>query len=244
MKKAISLLVMVTISLTTFAQQMTLEEAIKKQINFDNSEEYYSFDLKTLPNDSTLSVVAVTKYHGGQPSDTGFVVDLILLLVDNASQKILSKFTEKEKFLSDAIGLYPVKLDMANYTMANGVRAFGVRDHYNGSSKPNPYEAENISLYYIKNKEFQLVLNKLETYQYSGETDTKCAFEGEEINTVLIMQKTKTNGYFDIKVESVITVLKSENAKNAKDDCISTEKKLKPTTQRLQFVNGKYQFKK
>jgi hypothetical protein len=244
MKKAISLLVMVTASLTTFGQQMTLEEAVKKQINFDNSEEYYSFDLKSLPNDETLSVAAITKYSNGKSNEGGFVVDLILLLIDNNSQNIVSKYIELEKFTSDAVRLYPITLDMANYTMADGVRAFGVRDRYNGSSKPNPYEAENISLYYIKNKEFQLVLNKLETYQYSGETDTRCAFEGEKINTVLIMQKTKTNGYFDIKAKSVTTVMKSEIAKNTENDCITTEKKLKPKTRLIQFVNGKYQLKK
>lgn len=239
MKKTFTLLFLL-ISLSAMAQEKPFEEAIT-QATVDSDSTHIDFDVKPLPNDATKSIAAVIRHYGEH--EEGDILDLVLLLIDNESEKILAKNTEEEKYSSDAIRLDGVKLDMANYTVADGLLAFGVRDSYSGSSHPNPYGSENISLYTIKDNKFNLVLDKFETYSYSGETDMKCYFDGEETNSVLIMQKTKTSGYYDIKVKTTKKIMKSRPVKKD-DDCIDSEKKLKPTYTTLKFIGGNYQPKK
>jgi len=221
------------------SQTNTLEEVIEKATN-GNKCYYYQLDLKPLPTNSTLSVGCVTKSEKG-PEDGIMEVDLVLILIDNTSHKILAQHAEAQKYTSDAIGLSSVSLDMANYKVTDKQRAFGVRDNYTGSSNPNPCDSGNISLYIIENNHFKLILDKFQTYLYNGETNMKCYFDGEETNSVLIMEKSKTNGYYDIRIKSVKTILKSRAPKNPDDDCIDTPTKQKPTYCTLKFLKGRYQ---
>ena len=198
---------------------------IAKQLNI-NQGDYQSSDTKVLQNNPELSIVLIAKYinlpYTGE--EEGFSCDLLLVLVNNKTETITSKFIEEDKFTSDAIRLEEVVLDMANFSVTDDIKAFGVRDKYSGSSGPNPSGSESLSLYSIKNNQISPILDNFETYNYTGETDMRCNFHGETINSVLIMQKTKTNGYYDIKVRSITTIETSRNPKKKDGDCIETER--------------------
>ncbi len=219
----------------SFSQENPLEEVIKKATEYEKSD-YYNIEIKKLPDHPNLSVAGVIR-NEKQEGQESYDVDLVLLLIDNVSQKIISQHIEKRKYSSDAIGLSGISLDMANYKVTDNWRAFGVRDSYIGSSQPNPYDTGNLSLYIIKDNKFQLILNKFEVYESSEEWDMSCYFDGKQTNSVFIMQKTKTNGYYDIKVSTVKTLRKSRKKGN---DCVDSETKLKPTYKTLKFVGGKY----
>lgn len=241
MKKGIILLLLF-IGTLSFGQTDKIEEAIMKETNADGSFNY-KYDIKVLPNDPSKSIAAVSK--SDDDDDEGiYDTDLILLLIDNASQKILAKLIEKDRFSSDAVMLTGIELDLANYSVADGVTAFGIRDSYETQSQPNPYASHNLSLYIIKGDTFQPLLEGFQTYIFRGETDMKCYFDGIEADSVLIMQKNKTNGYYDIKVRTDITALKTRNPKKKDDDCINLDKKLKPAYRTLQFSKGQYRLKK
>lgn len=236
------------LNLIVFGQENPLEELVRKAANIESGANHI-IDIKAAPNDASKSIASVIKYNiakgdSGEGIEGVSDVDLLLFLVDNASQKILIQQKEAAKYTSDAIRLSTVKLDMADYTIADGIKAFGVRDSYEGSSKPNPSGAENISLYIINGTKFQLILDRLETYSYSGETDMQCNFDGEETRSVLMMEETKTNGFYDIKMRSNKKILQSRKPKKKDGDCIETETKLKPTYKTMSFVNGAYQWKK
>lgn len=237
MKKIICILFLF-VNLIVFGQDNPLEDIVRKATHTEDGN--INLDIQKLPNDSSKSVAALVKRI--DDSEDGVEdLDLTLLLIDNASQKILSQYTEEEKYTSDAVMLEGIKLDMSNYLITDGIRAFGIRDHYRTQSQPNPYGSENLSLYMIKGDKFYPILDKFQTYLYSGETDMKCYFDGEETNSLLIMQQSKTNGYYDIKVKSTKKILRSRNPKKADGDCIDSEKKLKPTYRTLKFVKGSYQ---
>lgn len=225
----------------TFAQNNSLDEAIKKEINY-KWEDYHDFVLKVLPNNPSLAVASGTKFN--EKEDDFFSCDLLLLLIDTKTQKIIDRYTEKDAYQSDAYYLSGIDLDMANYKVSDEYRAFGVRDSYSASSRPNPSGSVNISLYIIRNNKIEKVLDSFETYTFQGETDMNCNFHGEESTSVLIMDKTKINGFFDIQVRNTKTIKKTIEPKTKDGDCINKDKKLKPTSQTLQYVNGAYQLKK
>lgn len=224
-----------------FAQDSLLEEPVKKEINY-NEEDYFGFTLKVLPNNPSLAIASATKYTEKHTDD--FRCDLILLLIDTQTQKIIDRYTEKNKFQSDAYYLYEVALDMANYKVSDTDRAFGVRSTYSGSSRVNPFGQTDIALFIIKNNKILRLMDFYKLDDHSGEWDGECTYDGEETNSVLIMEKEKTNGFYNIQIKSSKTIRKSETPKTPDDDCIEMDKKLRPTYKTLRFVKGKYQPKK
>lgn len=241
MRKTVFLLVLCLSSIVTLAQNTGLKDIIKKEINYDD-EHYFSFDLKSLP-ESNFSVAAVTKYNG-EVSEDGFDCDLILLLIDNDTEQIIDRYTEKKKYTSDSFELSPVSLDMANYKVTESKRAFGLRASYSASSRVSPTWMENLSLFIIEKNKIKLLLNEFPMGKSHGEWDTNCNYDGEETAVLAIMQSKKTNGYFDILIKSTKTIRKSRAPKKEDEPCIDNNIKQKPTTQLLQFANGKYQLKR
>lgn len=242
MKNSILIFILFLFSQSLFSQENKLEEKIKNDIQY-NEESFFSFDIRKLPNNPLLSVAVVTKYNGEHNSD-GFECDLILLLIDNQTKKIIYKLIDDTKFGSDAFMLTSVTLDVANYSVSDTFRAFGVRSNYEGSSRVNPASDENIMLFIIRNNKIEKIMNNYEMKHFIGENDARCNYDNEESESIFIMQKEKTNGFFNILIKNKITKTKSIASKNDEIDCIETIKKLKPTYKTLIYKNGKFSSKK
>lgn len=243
MKKIIVAIALFTHFFVT-AQDNPLEEIIKKEIQY-NEEDYYDFDLKILPNNAKRALVAMAKYNGPHPSGEVFTCDLIVLLIDADTHKIIDRYEEPEAYVSDAYYLAHVKLDVANYAVADNVRAFGVRSEFRGSSQVFPSWGTSIAMFSIKNNKITQILDDYPMNDGLGERDMgSCTYDGEELTSVLILQKEKTNGYYNLKVKTVKTIKKIRNPKNPTGDCVDHSTKLKPTYKILTFANGKYTLKK
>jgi hypothetical protein len=227
---------------SVFSQENQLEEKIKKEIKY-NEDDYFSFEIKTLPNNPSNAIVVLVKYNGAHESD-GFDCDLILQLVETSTGKTIHKITLKNEYSSDAISLTNIALDMGNYKIKEGKRAFGIRSHYVGSSSVYPYVAENISLFMIQDNTIVKILDNFEAALNKGETDLRCHSTYEESNAVFIIQKEKTNEFYNISVKTKVTITKSMPSKTDEDDCIETKTELKPTYKTLIYKNGKYSIKK
>lgn len=241
MKKAL-LLFGLLIAISGFSQENLLEESIKKQLKFEE-EDYYRFEVKTLPNNKNLSIAAIAKYNG-PVDESSFDCDLILALVDNTSQKIIDRYVEEKKFSSDSYQLSYVTLDMANYKVTDEIRAFGIRVGFEGSSRVYPSWDNSLSLFIIEKNKIKKILDTFPMDELHGDWDIDCKYDGEKTTSVAIMQSNKTNGFYDIAIKTTKTISKSRAPKKKGDPCIETETKDKPTTQLLQFVKGKYQLKK
>jgi hypothetical protein len=238
--KKLLLFVTFLISGVCCSQDNTLEETIKKEVNYKD-EEYHDFVVKVLPHNPALAIGCATKYNG-EVADDGFNCDLILLLIDTKTEKIISRYTEEDAYQSDAYQLSEVGLDMANYKVSDNLRAFGVRSHFSGSSRVYPSSDTAISLFIIKNNKIEKILNQLEVKSFSGDWDTNCHFDGEEVLSILIMQKEKNNGFFNIQVKTVKTIRKARLSKSG--DCIDSSSAANPIFQTLEYVNGEYQLRK
>jgi hypothetical protein len=166
----------------------------------------------------------------GEDEDA-FTVDIYLVLADTKTGAILCSLTEKERYTSDAIRLTSFQIDTAPYKLAPHVRAIGIRASYTGSSRPNPFGEETLSLYIQQDKAFIKVLSDFVTYQSSGEWDTNCTGNFSSSKSVLVILPEKTNGYNNIQVNTKTT--ETENVvKN--EDCISSDTETK-STQKLIF---------
>lgn len=239
MKQIILIIVFAFSSAIGFSQESALEETIKKQINY-NDEDFFSFDVKKLPNDSHLAIAVATKYSVVKDDKEYFEVNQLLYLYNSKTEKILYKLEEKGKYISDAIELKPVVIDSAFYDINTKEIAFGVKVAYNGSSRAFPYYSENIFLYSVNKRKIKAIADGIEIHEFRAEWDMNCSLEGEETNSMLLLDTKMTNGYYNFKLNTTVTILKTTPPLNENDDCIEENTTLAPVTQVLTFKNGKY----
>lgn len=240
MKKGFAVLLLLFFFVNTYCQEQNevLLNKVLSQLKLNKKDIHEPlYRSKVLPNKTSNSVLVIPKYNVNETDEQGhdfFVFDAYILVADNATGKIISKFVEKEAWTSDAMVLSEVTIDTGLYQLNEKDRAFGVRVSYRGSSNPNPYSYTDLSLFIIQNNLLKRVLNNYQIDRYSGEWDTRCAGEFTQINSVINFDKNRTNGFKNIILKNTIENTKSY-MKN--DEC---EKKVtaSKTVKYLKF-NGK-----
>lgn len=191
----------------------------------------------SLKSDSIDSEFSVTKPHPENKSATIVLLalpqgddedfqmyDTYLVIADTQTGTILYSLFEKERYTSDAVRLTGIQIDTAPYRLATNVRAIGIRATSTGSSRPNPFGEETLSLYIQQGKTFTKVLHDFVTYQSTGEWDTNCAGNFSSSKSVLVILPEKTNGYSTIQVNTKTT--DTENISKG-DDCLSSDTETK-----------------
>ena len=130
--------------------------------------------------------------------------------------------------------LSDITIDTGIYQLNEKERAFGIRVDYEGSSRPNPFNKTDLSLFVVQNNNLKRILSNYPITEFHGEWDTNCAGEFEDINSVIDIDKNKTNGFRNLTIKSKI-----EQTKNiaTKDDCVE-KKTTKLSTIKLKY-NGK-----
>ena len=96
------------------------------------------------------SVLVIPKYDINEQDNEGhdyFVLDAYIVVIDNATGKIICKFIEPNAWTSDALMLTGISIDTGLYHLNTTTRAFGIRVDYTGSSRPNPFSETHLSLY-------------------------------------------------------------------------------------------------
>ena len=177
---------------------------------------------KPHPENKNATIVLLALPRGDEKDFQ--IYDTYLVIADTKTGSILYSIFEKERYTSDAVRLTSIQIDTAPYRLAANVRAIGIRAAYTGSSRPNPFGEETLSLYIQQGKTFIKVIDDFVTYQSTGEWDTNCAGNFSASKSVLIMLTEKTNGYNNIQVNTKTTdtenILKNE-------DCISSDTETK-----------------
>ena len=173
---------------------------------------------KKMPNkeDSYIIVIPVLE---GVEEDDGFTVRNTILITDGAG-KIKNQYADPEEYFSDAVMLQSFTVDTGLYNLNSNVRAFGIVANYKSQSQPNPYSADEISLYFTQGNTLKNILNQYQIYRSGGEWDMKCAGEFNYANSVIMIAKEKTNGFANLKVKTskTLTVGKIVN-----DECTESE---------------------
>ncbi len=192
-------------------QQLNLKES---QINLN------LFTEKVLPNYKAQSVLLIPKYKTNEQDEYEnyfLVMDAIVLVVDNASGKILYQNIEPETWVSDAMIMESLVIDTGLYILADQKRAFGVRVNTHNTSGPNPFALEELKLYLVDNKKLNRITDNITVYRNSGDWDIKCNGEfSTEITSIEVDNKNKSNGLNNLKLK---TSIKKEINTLIKGDC-------------------------
>lgn len=190
----------------------------------------------------------VSEEHPDNPDDIIVVVPEIveegehyfelnnhILIINARSGEVMQKFSQKG-LTSDAVMLRDIKIDIGPYLVTENTHAFGILMYRYGTSRANPYENENIELFIKSGDTLKNVLYNFDIMDYGGERVADC--EGEYLRTTsaLMPLTTKTNGFFDIRVESEIIYTESSLDKDG--ECNATDKH--STQTKLLKFNGKF----
>lgn len=176
-------------------------DQVLKQLKLNSSKvESQFYTEKKMPNadDSYIIVVPVLKEKEGNDY---YLIQNYILITDEKG-KIKNQFFDPEEITSDAIMLQGFTIDTGLYNLNSTTRAFGVSASYRGSSNPNPYGASDMSMYYPTGKTLKKVLNQYPLVKSGGEWDMACTGEFYDDVSVIILDKTKTNGFANLKIKT------------------------------------------
>ncbi|MGV8886734.1 MAG: hypothetical protein ACOH2P_01420 [Pseudomonas sp.] len=165
---------------------------------------------KDWPASPDLTLTATSEHEPNpafESSGPDGIYDLSLAVVSSSDSKPLASFHQASAFVSDAIAIEDLQLDTARYMLTPDLRAFGVRTTFKGSSRVNPLNETLLSLYVKEGDALRSVMDRLITYEFSGEWDGNCAGERYETLRTVEMTKTSSHGYADLIVKSVTTDL-------------------------------------
>lgn len=224
-----------------FSQYASYTERALAHIGIQESQCHENlFAEKELPfGDHDIVVVIpemLDSYDDGMFEIQGHIVLL------NKEGNLKGHFTGKStSWISDAIQLYSIEIDVARYFVQENNRAFGIRVKYNGMSRANPYDYTTLSLFTFENNQLREVLSSFEVHLFAGEWDTNCAGEFQTQESILIMQSTKHHNFFDILLKNeFLTEIWGED-ENAECDVISSNQAQSKET--LIFDGKKYVLK-
>jgi hypothetical protein len=194
--------------------------------------------LKKMPNDDTESILVIPEIVS--EGDHFFELNGHILIINSKTGKIINKFfesSETNEWVSDALQMVEISIDTAPYIIQKGKRAFGIKVRHLGSSEPNPYETETISLFIKNEDKLSRVLKSFEINGNSGEWDTNCAGEFTTEKKILIISDNITNEYYNVIVKNKIS--NSKTFINKQGDCDEKEKNQTIKTI-LKFENNEY----
>ncbi|BAO55571.1 PA3715 family protein [Nonlabens marinus] len=155
-----------------------------------------------------------------------------VLIVDRNDGSIKSRFSRKEEWFSDAIGIEAIEILFEPYQISNEYKVFGILIDYYVQSRANPYSSKNLSLFIIKEDTLERVLNDYIIYQYRGETNGTGDGEFEEI--IGAIETIKSNQTLD-NLQIIKTMRKIEFVDGVEEVTETSE-----STEVLTFKNGQY----
>ncbi len=162
---------------------------------------------------------------------------LEVLVADAATGNIIAHHYQPAAISSDAIVFRQLSLDTARYQLSPGLRAFGVRVSYVGSSRVNPFGETTLNLYTLNGTVLRQVLNKLTVAQDGGEWDGMCAGDFSQTQRTLSMGDMGKHGFASLRVSETTT---SSHAVAKGDDCQESDYKPKVTGFILNFDGSQY----
>lgn len=158
-------------------------------------------DWPAYPGQSISAKATFERAVGSDVETSGFY-DFDLSVVQDGQAGPIATLHQDSAFESNGVALYALTLDTARYAVAPEVRAFGVRTRFTNSSRLNPLDETQLTLYIREGETLRPVLQQLLVYQYGGEWDGDCEGERSEITRTVEIAKTSSHGYADLIVRT------------------------------------------
>ncbi|WP_433589446.1 hypothetical protein [Pseudomonas koreensis] len=195
---------------------------------------------KEWPVVPALTINAIAKFepdpvyaHGDRIGS--YDLDLSVSSVDNLTP--LATYHQPSAFQSDAFALESLELDTARYKLTSDIRAFGVRAIFKNSSRVNPMDETQLSLYVKEGGKLRPVLDRMLVYRFGGEWDGNCAGERATTISTIEIGKTSSHGFADLIVKSVTTGVSGEGPP---DNCEIKTTNHKPVLTTLHYDGKSY----
>lgn len=213
----------ISVSYSQTIDSATVDNVLK-QLKIQPKDCYFDLVVQqVIPYSPDKSVVVIPKII--EEDEYSFSCDFYLLIINNDSGLIQNTFFEPNSLISDAVRIDNISIDFAPYNLNATTRAFGVRILYEGSSRANPYENEDISLFIPQDSLLVRVLKNYSIASITGEWDTNCNGYFVTEKAVLIISDKKTNNYCDIKVKNeTTTTIQTQVNDDCKEDTSVTNK--------------------
>lgn len=188
-------------------------------------------------------VVLPLQRPSSSPGSTGLDLDvLVVQQADNGNTdraRVTSRLFETDALVEDSVRITDIHIDTARYTLAKGVRAFGLRVRHSGSSRTNPYANEELRLYVPEGEQLRKVLNGLETTRERGAWDTNCSGTFEQLrSSISVSRDAGSNGWADLVVNQTRTTSQAET--NADGQCLEREQPATFKTTTLHYDGSRY----
>jgi len=197
-------------------------ELVIKTLNINSKKLIPSLQaFKILPNSSNQAVLIIPEVVEGSEEEHYFSLNTHIAVANLETKQITHQYFESSKtngWVSDAIVLTDIIIDTAPYDVTDNIKAFGIRTHFVGSSRVNPYESETLSLFVKLEDKLQKVLDNYEVLNNVGEWDGFCFGKFIKEEKILIISPQKTNEYYDIIVKNKITETKNFEDENGECD--------------------------
>nr|WP_090282177.1 hypothetical protein [Pseudomonas granadensis] len=177
----------------------------------------------------SISAKATFERAAGPDGGTSGFYDLDLSIAQDVQAGPIATFHQDSAFESNGVALHELTLDTARYSVAPDIRAFGVRSRFTNSSRLNPLDETQLTLYVREGETLRPVLQQLLVYQYGGEWDGNCEGERSEITRTVEIAKTSSHGYADLIVRTRETGTSSVGKGDACKDKITESKPVSTT---------------
>jgi hypothetical protein len=180
MKKNITLIVLIVFGFASNAKNQfiikpenALLSKVLKQLNLKESDVQESLYVeKIIPYNRSLTIMVIPKIETKEIDEyknSFYEFSLYIIIVENKTGEIKSKFYESKALTSDAIVLSGIEIDTASYDINKLDRTFGVRINYSGSSQPNPFNKTELSLFTENKINLKRVLKNYPISEFHGE---------------------------------------------------------------------------
>jgi hypothetical protein len=191
-------------AINAFALVADNEENLSKildQLNIALEDRIIAYtDDEIVPYNKRTSIVAIVKERFGPQT-------LYVLIIDNSTLKILSKFQED---IDRSFRVQLSEINKEKYRLDDQTRAFGVRTvGYMAGASDFGYESEYFSLFIIKNGVLERVLKDLPIWRRNwvrqeNKKSKACSdyIDVSSLSSTLSISNEKTNGFYDIIVNN------------------------------------------
>ncbi len=209
--------------------------ADKLQYNRDQTEQFWAVS-KIWPADKSITIAALL-FPNAREGDDAVYYDIDIVPVDTNTGDVIARSLRKRAAFSSAFRLTGVSIDTARYNLTKGVRAFGIRRYYEGSSRYNSASMTVMELFVLSGSELKIISAPLIMEHSTGEWDGECAGEYTDIKRIISIDEKKTKGYYDLKL---ITAQKDTITKMKGEECAEEIKKLPEKEVIIKFDGNKY----
>lgn len=222
----------------SLSQEQFIIDKVFSELNLN--KDLVGLDLmkyKKLPYDNTKAVFLIPVISNPDYEYDNIIYDAYILIIDTQNGKILNKYFEKDKWISDAFRLSNFTIDTGLYKLNKKTRAFGIRVSYSGSSKPNPFSQTLLNLFIIEDNILKEIADEIVVESYGGEWDMNCEGEFTDEIVTIDIDNEMNKGFFNLILRSTV---KEITATKQGEDCIDTFE-IRKESKKMKFNGNTYQ---